>query len=149
MARQYRKYTDQDIIDAVKDVKSIAQLLKKLGLKPVGGNYINIKSILKKLNIDCSHFTGSGWSKGKRLLDWDQYTKVKYFKDHLIKEKGKECEKCHLTKWDNQDIPLEVHHIDGDRTNNSFDNLRLYCCNCHALTDNWRGRKIISTDEKQ
>ena len=32
----------------------------------------------------------------------------------------------------------EVHHVDGDRTNNEVDNLQLLCCNCHALTENWR-----------
>ena len=30
---------------------------------------------------------------------------------------------------------LEVHHIDGDRSNNEPENLRIICPNCHrALT---------------
>ncbi len=38
------------------------------------------------------------------------------------------------------DIPLEVHHIDGDNRNNDVDNLLLLCPNCHALTNNYRGK---------
>ena len=33
---------------------------------------------------------------------------------------------------------LEIDHIDGDHTNNSYDNLRVLCPNCHALTPNFR-----------
>ena len=36
---------------------------------------------------------------------------------------------------------LEVHHRDGDRTNNALANIELLCPNCHALTGNYRGRK--------
>jgi hypothetical protein len=33
-----------------------------------------------------------------------------------------------------QPINLEVHHKDGDRTNNSLENLQLLCPNCHSYT---------------
>jgi len=33
-----------------------------------------------------------------------------------------------------------VHHKDGDRTNNEYENLTLLCPNCHALTDTYRGK---------
>jgi hypothetical protein len=39
-------------------------------------------------------------------------------------------------------IPLEVHHIDGNHLNNELENLQLLCPNCHALTENWRGKNI-------
>ena len=42
--------------------------------------------------------------------------------------------------WMGEKIPLEVHHKNGDRTKNNEENLELLCCNCHALTDNWRNR---------
>ena len=34
-------------------------------------------------------------------------------------------------------IPLEIHHIDGDCTNNKMENLQLLCPNCHSLTSNF------------
>ena len=39
-------------------------------------------------------------------------------------------------------IPLELHHLNGVRTDNRISNLRLLCPNCHALTDNYRGKNI-------
>jgi len=47
-----------------------------------------------------------------------------------------------LREWLGQPIPLELDHKDGNHSNNDLSNLRLLCCNCHAQTDNWRGRKI-------
>lgn len=35
---------------------------------------------------------------------------------------------------------LEVDHIDGDAMNNEYNNLRVLCPNCHALTPSYRGR---------
>ena len=57
--------TNEEIIQAAKESKSIAQVLTKLGLKAVGGNYRIIKRRFKELNIDTSHFTGQGHLKGK------------------------------------------------------------------------------------
>ena len=42
----------------------------------------------------------------------------------------------------NKPIPLEVHHKDGDHLNNELDNLMLLCSNCHAFTENYRGKNI-------
>lgn len=33
-----------------------------------------------------------------------------------------------------------MHHVDGNKLNNSEDNLLLLCPNCHALTENYCGR---------
>ena len=138
--RKYRDYSDQDVIEAAKTSFSIAQLLRKLNLKEAGGNYANIKKTLQRLKIDTQHWTGQGWNKDQQLKDWSQYSKVSHLKKHLIKDKGHKCENCGLTEWQKQSIVLEVHHEDGDRTNNEFSNLKLLCCNCHALTHNWRNK---------
>lgn len=139
--RQYREYTDEDIIKAAKEVSSMSQLLGKLGLRKAGGNYANMKRTLQRLNIKCDHWTGMAWSKGQQLKEWKDYTRIARIKPHLLKLRGHKCENCTLTLWENFPIPLEVHHLDGDRTNNDLDNLELLCCNCHALTGNWRNRK--------
>lgn len=55
----------------------------------------------------------------------------------LIQIRGRKCECCELTEWQGQPINLQVHHIDGDRTNNELDNLQLLCLNCHSYTDNF------------
>lgn len=54
--------------------------------------------------------------------------------------KQHQCEKCNRTTWNGQPIPLELHHVDGNRFNNEIENFQLLCPNCHALTDSYRGR---------
>lgn len=139
--REYKNYTDTDIIEAVKEVKSLAGLLKKLNLKMAGGNYATAKRNIQRLKLNTDHWTGQGWSKGEQLKDWTKYTRIPNLKLHLIKHRGHKCESCHLEIWLNQIIPLELHHIDGNKTNNELNNLQLLCLNCHYQTDNFRNRK--------
>ena len=141
---KYRDYTDEDIIRESKKVTSLAQLLRALGLKEAGGNYDNMKRNLQRLGLTCDHWKGQGWSKDNQLKDWSQYRKAVSLKPHLITERGHRCELCERVEWMDQPITLEVHHIDADRTNNSYDNLQLLCPNCHSFTDSWRGRKNYS-----
>ena len=115
--RPYRKYTDNDIIEIVKRVRSISGLLRELNLKVAGGNFATIKRRLSILKLDTSH---------------------------LIKLRGHKCELCLNIDWLGRPIPLELHHLNGDRTNNQPENLQLLCCNCHATTDSWRGKKNLA-----
>lgn len=142
MKRQYRKYTDGDVIEAAKNVKSLAGLLKKLGLRPAGGSFANMKRILQRLDVNTSHWTGQGWNKGEQLKDWSEYTKGAHLKPHLIRDRGHKCESCKLETWLRLPIYLEVHHIDGDRTNNHLENLQLLCGNCHPLTPNYKTKNL-------
>ena len=48
--------------------------------------------------------------------------------------------KCQICGWGEENptthkIPLQIHHIDGDCTNNKEENLQLLCPNCHSLTE--------------
>lgn len=60
----------------------------------------------------------------------------------LLKEgyKKHQCEHCGLSTWDDKPIPLELHHINGNRYDNRIENFQLLCPNCHALTDSYRGK---------
>lgn len=68
---------------------------------------------------------------------YDKPQKTKAFKDKLIKIRGHKCERCNLEKWLDLPISLELHHIDGDKSNNTKENLELLCPNCHSYTDNY------------
>ena len=52
------------------------------------------------------------------------------------------CEQCGGVEWQGQPIPLELHRIDGQRSNNRLSNLQLLCANCHALMPNNSGKGI-------
>lgn len=141
MPRKYREYSDQDIANAVRTSESLAQVLRKLGLRVAGGNYANIRANIQRLGLPTEHFTGKLWSKGKRLQDWTSYTDASRLKKHLLVERGHACEMCERSIWIQEPIALELHHLDGDRTHNAKSNLQLLCPNCHATTANWRNRK--------
>ena len=61
-------------------------------------------------------------------------------KKYLIETKGNLCETCKIDSWNNQPITLQIDHIDGNTKNNTLENFRLLCPNCHSQTPTW-GRK--------
>ena len=71
--------------------------------------------------------------------------KLRLFQFNL---KEKVCEICGLKEWQGVEIPLELHHKNGNRLDNSFENLQIVCPNCHALTEHYRGANTISHKEK-
>ena len=105
------KYTKELMESAIKDSYSIAEVCRKIGLKPVGSNYKTIKSKIELYNLDISHFTGQAWNKGKNFseetarLSLDEILQegVIYCSDtlrkRLIKQglKKNECELCHTS----------------------------------------------------
>lgn len=149
---KFNKYTLQQLEIAVKDSFSKRNVLSKLGIAKSGGNYETLEKAIDFYNLDTSHFTGKGWLKDRthtyRLRPLDEVLvenkleNTHKLKNRLIKEgiKYVKCENCLLTEWLNLPIPLELHHVDGNRKNNKLENIQLLCPNCHARTDNYRGK---------
>jgi predicted nucleic acid-binding Zn ribbon protein len=52
---------------------------------------------------------------------------LRSIKLRLLEFRGKKCERCKYNRVET----LQVHHIDRNRKNNSFDNLEIICPNCH------------------
>jgi len=150
---QYNNYTELEFIEAVKQSKSIAEVLRRLNLVVAGGNYSTIRNKIKDLNLSQVHMTGQASNKGRKfgpkraLVDYlsNKYRIASYkLKNKLIAENifVAQCDNCKLTTWLDSSIPLELHYIDGDHMNNNLLNLQLLCPNCHTLTDNYRGKGI-------
>lgn len=111
----------------------------------------------KKYNIN---YVGNQFRKGKTRLEqithYTDYTEKGKFitssslRIKLIKQKVKEekCEICNLDRWMDKPIPLELHHIDGNRFNNKLENLQVLCSNCHMQSHNYSNVKK-PTKEKQ
>ena len=144
--------TDDEFRQAVAESLSVRQVLGRIGLVPAGGNYKTVHGRIKQLGLDTSHFTGAGWNVGPRYqmlgkpFSWDgilvensAYSSTFHLRNRLIQHGLKEakCEKCGLTEWLDEAIPLELHHANGVNNDHRLTNLQLLCPNCHALTDNY------------
>lgn len=149
-----RRYTDQELAEAVQQETSVAMVLKRLKLKPAGGNYAGIQKRVRLLCLNTNHWLGQGHRKGsvipvyttplQELLVLDRETSSVNLRKRLIREKIFEnrCALCGIFSW--QDLPLVLHldHINGIRSDNRLDNLRLLCPNCHSQTETYCGRNI-------
>ncbi len=68
----------------------------------------------------------------------------KYIIRYLREKYNNSCQLCGWSKVNTytNKVPLHVHHIDGDCTNNKEENLQLLCPNCHSLTENFAALNI-------
>lgn len=155
------KDCSKDLIEGiVKKNVSKAECLRELGKRPSGGNYKWFNRIVKKFSIDTSHFTGQGWSFGKKvaannskysleeiLIKDSPYSSSCHLKKRLLKEGVKQwiCEDCLNSEWNGEKIPLELEHSNGDNTDHRIENIKLLCPNCHAQTPFYRGKNKLST----
>lgn len=138
------------ILEFIKDGKPKSEICKILNCKP-----ITLDSYLLKMNIE---YIGNKGRKGilrerKTALYYIEnniYLSSHKLKNKLIEDGIKEhrCEKCNLSTWNGVKIPIELHHVDGDKFNNELKNLLILCPNCHALTDNNSGRGTESFKNK-
>jgi len=108
--------------------------------------------------MDCrAHFgmSASAWSAAVARGDLVYATtsekflvKGRYVGGHTLKKALLEqgvvyrCSGCGLTDWQGSSITLQVDHINGERLDNSLDNLRFLCPNCHSQTETFAGRNV-------
>lgn len=60
----------------------------------------------------------------------------------ILSEQNNKCLFCEIQDWMGKPIKLHLDHIDGNRTNNKRENLRLLCPNCHSQTETYCGRNV-------
>lgn len=152
--RQHRRrWSDDDLQRAVSSSRSIAEVLRVLGLRAAGGNYEHVARRARALAFDTSHFLGAGWNKGLKhnprpmvplseVLVAGRWTKTHALKKRLFRE-GLKHPRCELCGWCKRAadgrVPIELDHINGDRDDNRLENLRILCPNCHSLQPTHRG----------
>ena len=155
-----QQYTKDWLEELCKDSYSYAEVLRKAGRKQGGGTQATLRKKIEEFGIDISHFTGQRWQDSPNQIDnhenREKYSLEEVFiKNSPVTQKvlrgyverhnliPYKCQNCGCDgHWQNGIIALEIDHIDGDNTNNEMSNLRYLCPNCHALTDNYRGKNI-------
>jgi predicted RNA-binding Zn-ribbon protein involved in translation (DUF1610 family) len=150
-----RIYRAEELRQAVAASKSIAEVLRRLGMRPAGGSHFHISNRIKKAGLDTSHFLGQAHYRGTigRRLPTAEVLVVLPAGSARIKrarllrcmlEAGIPycCASCGMEAvWHGRPITLAIDHVNGDWLDNRLANLRFLCPNCHAQTSTWCRRK--------
>lgn len=147
------------LFEIVDNCLAVSQVLQKLGFSAKGQYVQIVRDFLNSNYVDISHFTLNGkplavreyrycpvCSSTFKVLEKDlqitcskscsntyfrtkeQPTKTNY-RTRALAHYGQYCALCNYSNID----ALQVHHIDGNRSNNNITNLVVLCANCHAV----------------
>ena len=140
MRKDITKMIDHQIKDWIIQGRSKNWMCKQLNCRPS-----TLESHLTKNGIE---YRGNMGEKGFKkpankkhssyFLNSDQIIPSSKLRKKLLEDgiKEEKCETCGNDSWIGQKIPLDLHHIDGNRFNNKIENLQVICKNCHGLTPN-------------
>jgi hypothetical protein len=152
MPRQ-RRYTEQQVREAVKQSLSITAALRCLGLRAAGGNFATMRKLIAEYRIPTDHFDPN-WTRRaperqtavplcEVLVEGSHYSRDD-LKRRLYDEgiKLRTCELCGQGEgWRGRKMSLILDHINGVPTDNRIENVRIVCPNCAATLDTHCGRK--------
>lgn len=156
------KYTKELLEPIVKSSISIQEVMRKLGLRLSGGTNSHLKRRFIEYGLDTSHFLGNAANRGKthkggpEKLSADQVLvnnringrrEASHKLRRALIESGikEECAICSIgLEWNEKKLVLQVDHIDGNFLNNSKDNLRFLCPNCHSQTSTFGSKNEFS-----
>ena len=91
----------------------------------------------------CSCKCSQDFVRNEKVKRWKEHPEefngeytYPFIKRYFLEKNNFKCEEC---GWGKQNpytgnVTLELHHIDGDCTNNREENIQLLCPNCHSLT---------------
>lgn len=123
---------------------------EKNGFKPlVSGTCVHCGNIFegkpngtKYCSNDCQHQHEyeeyiKRWKNGEEKGMSGKYGISTHIRRYLFEKYDGKCQIC---GWNEENpithkVPLQIHHIDGDCTNNKEENLQLLCPNHHSLTE--------------
>lgn len=151
LATNRARHTESHLREAVAAASSLKDVLRRLGISPVGGNQAHIGRRIAGHGIDTGHFTraparrpGPGGTDPLRLrTPGEGRTPGRRLRRALLATGVAErCAMCGTgTEWNGRALTLEVDHVNGRWWDDRRQNLRLLCPNCHAVTDTYRGRR--------
>lgn len=142
---------EESFRDIIAKSVNVTDALRKLGyLNPrAGRSRATLMNRIDELSIDISHFD----EKNKRFPinamsikemfakntnRNNQHLKTIIKRHNLIDYK---CECCgNEGKWMGTELSLHLDHINGEHSDNTIENLRFLCPNCHSQTDTYAGK---------
>lgn len=128
-----------------------ADCLRKIDLHVSSGNYKTLKKYISEYGISIDHFDPHKNLKSNNqkraipleeiLVENSQYLDSYKLKKKLF-EQGKfdyQCSKCGIDQWMDEEISLQLDHINGVSNDHRIENLRILCPNCHSQTSTYAG----------
>lgn len=157
-------YSKEIIESVIYECDSLADVMRALGKRPTGSLHNYLSGLVKKYEIDTSHFTftknNSQKSNNSRLKPAEILVLIEdpakgrmpgRLLTRALIEFGVEYKcankTCGISEWQGKKITLDVDHIDGNFLDCRVENLRFLCPNCHRQTPTF-GRRKESLNKK-
>ncbi|MDX2543724.1 HNH endonuclease signature motif containing protein [Streptomyces sp. WI04-05B] len=140
---------------AVAASRSLAGVLKLLGIVDNGAGRARVKRSVEAHNLSISHFVGQAHGRGVpsknrksaaqilvRLEPGCSRTQTVHLRRALDdRDVPRTCDTCHVGDvWQGRRLVLEIDHINGDWLDNRQENLRYLCPSCHSQTKTFANR---------
>lgn len=151
---RHPRYSEQQARDAIAESISYTEALRRLGMRPAGGNHATLKRYATEVwRISTTHFDPA-WARTRafrerkpRPLEDVLVRSSSYPRGHLKRRlyaaglKQPICELCGQGEvWNGRRMSLILDHINGIGDDHRLENLRIVCPNCAATLDTHCGR---------
>lgn len=153
------RYTYEILTAAAKVSTCINGTVRTLGLQTTGSNNRHIAARLKKLGVDTSHFNRD-LRPPKTRLGADGYQAIRQDGSRRNRKQLKKildsvnrpekCEKCDCgPSWANEPLVLQIDHKNNNILDDTPENLRYLCPNCHSQTESYSRCRTIWSKPKR